>query len=258
MNVKDMFDLTGKTAVVTGGSIGLGAQMATALAEAGANVVIAVRNVERCAALCSELEKNHIRAIAVACDVGNADDCQKLVDVTVKEFGALDILVNNAGITWGADSMNFPMDRWDQLMNLNLRGLFQLSVMAAKVMKNQGRGKIVNITSVAGLGGSRPEEMNAVAYNASKGALNTLTKDMAVKWASYGIYVNAMAPGFFPTHMSGWLLEKNQHLVLPQIPLNRLGGEDDLKGAIVFLSSAASDYITGHILMVEGGQTALI
>ncbi len=258
MNVRDMFDLTGKTAVVTGGSIGLGAQMVTALAEAGANVVVAARKVERCAALCSDLEKNGIRAIAVACDVGNADDCQRLVDTAVEEFGTLDILVNNAGITWGADSMNYPMDKWDQIMNVNLKGLFQLSVMAAKVMKKQGRGKIINITSAAGLGGSRPEEMNAVAYNASKGALNTLTKDLAVKWASYGIYVNAMAPGFFPTHMSGGLLEKNQHLVLPQIPLNRLGGDNDLKGAIVFLSSAASDYITGHILMVEGGQTALI
>ncbi len=258
MNVKEMFDLTGKTAIVTGGSIGLGAQMAVGLAEAGANLVIAARNVDRCAELCAQLEEIGVKAIAVACDVSSADACQNLVDVTVKEFGTVDILVNNAGYTWGADAMNYPMEKWNQIMDLNLTGLYQLSVMAAKVMKEQGRGKIINITSVAGLGGAMPEAQNTIAYNTSKGAVITLTKDLAVKWARYGIYVNGMAPGFFPTHMSGGLLEKNQHLVLPRVPLNRLGGDDDLKGAIVFLSSAASDYITGHILMVEGGQTAMI
>lgn len=251
-----MFDLTGKTAIVTGGSIGLGAQMATGLAEAGANLVIAARKVERCADLCAELEKNGVRAIAVACDVSDAASCQNLIDTTVKEFGRVDILVNNAGYTWGADAMNYPMDKWQQVLDLNLTGLFQLSAMAAKVMKEQGRGKIINITSVAGFGGTAPEAQNTVAYNASKAAVNTLTKDLACKWARYGIYVNAIAPGFFPTHMSGGLLEKNQHLILPKVPLNRLGGEDDLKGAIVFLSSAASDYVTGHCIMVEGGQTA--
>lgn len=256
MNVKEMFDLTGKTAIVTGGSIGLGAQMATGLAEAGANLVIAARKVERCADLCAELEKNGVRAIAVACDVSDAASCQNLIDTTVKEFGRVDILVNNAGYTWGADAMNYPMDKWQQVLDLNLTGLFQLSAMAAKVMKEQGRGKIINITSVAGFGGTAPEAQNTVAYNASKAAVNTLTKDLACKWARYGIYVNAIAPGFFPTHMSGGLLEKNQHLILPKVPLNRLGGEDDLKGAIVFLSSAASDYVTGHCIMVEGGQTA--
>ena len=258
MNVKELFDLTGKTAVVTGGSIGLGAQMATGLAEAGANLVIAARKVERCAELCAKLEENGIRAIAVACDVSDPVSCQNLVDITVKEFGTLDILVNNAGYTWGADAMDYPMDKWQQVIDLNLTGLFQLSAMAAKVMKNQGRGKIINITSVAGTGGSMPEAQNTVAYNASKAAVITLTKDLACKWARYGIYVNAIGPGFFPTHMTGGALEKNQHLVLPRVPLNRLGNDDDLKGAVVFLSSAASDYVTGHILFVEGGQTAMI
>ena len=258
MKVKEMFDLKGKTAVVTGGSIGLGAQMATGLAEAGANLVIAARQVERCAELCTKLEENGIRAIAVACDVSNAESCQNLVDTTVKEFGSIDILVNNAGYTERAYALNYPMDKWQQVIDLNLTGLFQLSAMAARVMKEQGRGKIINITSVAGFGGAMPEAQNTVAYNASKAAVTTLTKDLACKWARYGIYVNAIAPGFFPTHMSGGLLEKNQHLVLPRVPLNRLGGEDDLKGAVVFLSSAASDYVTGHCLMVEGGQTAMI
>lgn len=258
MNVKEMFVLTGKTAVVTGGSIGLGAQMATGLAEAGANLVIAARNVERCSEMCSKLEKLGVRAMAVACDVSKVEDCQNLIDVTVKEFGSVDILINNAGYTWAADAMNYPMNKWQQVLDLNLTGLFQLSAIAARVMKEQGGGKIVNVTSVAGLGGTQPEAQNTIAYNTSKGAVITLTKDMAVKWARYGIYVNGIAPGFFPTHMSGGLLEKNKHLVLPLIPLRRLGGDDDLKGAIVFLCSAASDYITGHILMVEGGQTAMI
>lgn len=258
MQVKEMFDLSGKTAVVTGGSIGLGAQMATGLAEAGANLVIAARKVERCIEMCANLEKKGIRAQAVACDVSQAGDCQNLVDATVKEFGTLDILVNNAGYTWAADAMNYPLEKWHQIMDINLTGVFQLSVMAARVMKEQGRGKIINITSVAGLGGTAPEAQNTIAYNTSKGAIFTLTRDLAVKWARYGIYVNAIAPGFFPTHMSSGLLKKNTHLVLPMVPLNRLGGEEDLKGTIVFLSSAASDYITGQCIMVDGGQTAMV
>lgn len=253
-----MFDLTGKTAIVTGGSVGLGAQMAAALAEAGADVVIAARKVERCHQLCQQLETLQVRTLAVACDVSKEDDCKRLVDATVQEFTSLDILINNAGYTWAADAMNYPMDKWQQVISTNLTGLFQLSTLAAKVMKEQGRGKIINVTSVAGLGGTTPDTQNTVAYNASKGAVMTLTRDLAVKWARYGIYVNAIAPGFFPTHMSRGLLEKNRHLVLPKVPLNRLGEENDLKGAIIFLSSAASDYVTGQCLFVDGGITAMV
>lgn len=258
MSIKDMFDLTGKTAVVTGGSIGLGAQLATGLAEAGANVVIAARKVERCIERCKQLEAMGVRTLAVACNTTNADDCQQLIDLTVKEFGSLDILVNNAGITWAAHSLEYPMQRWQQVMDTNLNALFQLSVMAAKVMKKQGGGKIINLTSLSGYGGTLPEEMDTVAYNASKGAVNTLTKDLAVKWARYGIYVNAIAPGFFITHMSERLLEKNAERILPKVPFGRFGGNDDLKGAVVFLSSAASNYITGQIINVDGGQMALV
>jgi len=258
LRVKDMFDLTGKTAVVTGGSMGLGALMARGLAEAGANLVIAARQVERCEETCVQLRELGIRAIPAACDVARAEDCEGLVQTAVEEFGTLDILINNAGYSWAADAMNYPMDKWQQVLETNLTGLFRLSAGAARVMKEQGRGKIVNVTSVAGLGGTAPEAQNTVAYNASKAAVITLTKDLAVKWARYGIYVNALAPGFFPTHMSGKLLEKNQHLVLPRVPLNRLGGDQDLKGPVVFLSSPASDYITGVCLMVEGGLTAMV
>jgi len=256
MNVRDMFDLTGKVAVVTGGSIGLGAYMSRGLAEAGANVVVAARKVERCVELCGELKKLGVKALPVACDVSKAEDCQNLVDATVKEFGRLDILVNNAGLAWAADAMDYPMDKWQKVMDLNVTGLFQLSAMAAKVMKEQGGGRIINITSVAGFFGSMPEAQNTIAYNTSKGAVVAMTRDLAVKWARYNITVNAIAPGFFPTHMSGGLLEKNKHLVVPRIPLGRLGEEDDIKGVIVFLSSEAARYITGHTIMLEGGLTA--
>jgi gluconate 5-dehydrogenase len=256
MHVKDMFALDGKTAVVTGGSVGLGAQMATALAEAGANVVVAARKVDRCIEMCAKLEKLGVKAVAVACDVSKAEDCQNLVDVTIKEFSALNILVNNAGISWIAESLNFPMDKWQRVMNLNVNGTFQLSVMAAKVMKEHGGGKIVNMASIGGFRGELPEIVDSVAYTASKGAILTMTKDLAVKWARYGITVNAICPGWFPTGMNAQHLAALADRLIPRIPLGRYGGSEDLKGLIVFLSSAASDYITGQYVVVDGGQTA--
>lgn len=258
MNVIQSFYLTGKTAVVTGGSIGLGAYMATALAEAGANVVIAARKVDRCIELGAELEKLGVKTLAVACDVTKEEDCRNLVDAAVKEFGTIDILVNNAGLTWGGDSMTFAMKDWNKVMDLNLTGLFQLTQMVGRIMKEQGGGKIINVTSLGSYGGTKPEEMDAVAYNASKGAVNTLTKDLAVKWARHGIYVNAIAPGFFPTHMTGWILEKNAKYLLPRVPFGRFGGEEDLKGAVVFLASPASNFITGQIINVDGGEMAMV
>lgn len=258
MSVLDSFKLNGKVAIVTGGSIGLGAQMSTALAEAGANVVIAARKVDRCVELGQELEKLGVKTLAVACDASKEEDCQNLIDATIKEFGRVDILVNNAGITWGGDSLTFKLKDWHKVMDLNLHGVFMLCQMAGRVMKEQGGGKIINITSLSSYGGTPPEEMNAVSYNASKGAVNTLTKDLAVKWARYGIYVNAIAPGFFPTHMTDWILEKNADKLLPRVPFNRFGNDNDLKGAVVFLSSAASDFVTGQIINVDGGEMAMV
>lgn len=258
MRINEMFDLSGKVAIVTGGATGLGAQMAEALAESGANLVIAARKLERCIKACSELEKqNGIKAVPVACDISKPEDCKNLVDTAYEQFGRIDILVNNAGATWGADSMNYPRDRWQKVVDTNLTGTFNLSVEAAKKMKEQGGGKIVNIASLAGLVGCFPEVQDTVAYNATKGAIITLTKDLAAKWARFGIYVNSIAPGYFPTHMSTGLLEQNKELVLPRIPLQRFGGKDDIKGTVVFLSSAASDYITGHCIIVDGGLNIL-
>jgi gluconate 5-dehydrogenase len=253
-----MFSLQGKTAVVTGGSVGLGAQMATALAEAGANVVVAARKVDRCIDMCAKLEQNSVKALPVACDVSKTEDCQKLVDVTMKEFGCLNILVNNAGISWVADALEFPMDKWQRVMDLNINGTFQLSVMAARVMKKQGGGKIVNIASIGDFGGDWPEYANSVAYTTSKGAIVAMTKDLAVKWARYGIYVNAICPGWFPTNLNDKHLEKLADKLIPGIPLGRYGDDEDLKGLIVFLSSAASNYITGQHVAIDGGKTAVV
>jgi NAD(P)-dependent dehydrogenase (short-subunit alcohol dehydrogenase family) len=258
MNVMEMFSLKGKTAVVTGGSVGLGAQMATALAEAGANVVVAARKVDRCAAMCARLEENGIKAIPVACDVSKAEDCQNLVETTVREMGGLNILVNNAGVSWIADSLNFPMDKWQKVLNLNLNGTFQLSMMAARIMREAGGGKIVNIASIGALGGDWPENVDSVAYTASKGAVLSITRDLAVKWARYGINVNAICPGWFPTDLNDKHLEANASRLIPGIPLGRYGGTDDLKGIVVYLSSAASDYVTGQYIVVDGGKMALV
>ena len=258
MHVKEMFSLTGKIAIVTGGSVGLGAQMATALTEAGANVVIAARKAERCQDMCKKLMDNGSRAIPVACDVSKEEDCGQLIALTMKEFGRIDILVNNAGISWVAESLNFPMDKWQKVMNLNVNGTFQLSAMAARIMRQQGKGKIINIASIGGLGGDYPEHVDSVPYTTSKGAVLAMTKDLAAKWARFGINVNAICPGWFPTSMNEKLLKDQAEQLIPRIPLGRYGGSEDLKGLIVFLSSAASDYITGQYMVVDGGQTAFV
>jgi NAD(P)-dependent dehydrogenase (short-subunit alcohol dehydrogenase family) len=257
MNVKEMFSLTGRTAVVTGSSAGLGAQMAIALAEAGANIVIAARKIDRCNEMCEKLGYTEVKTFAVACDVSNIEECRDLVDAAVKEFGTLDILVNNAGTSWVADSLAFPMDKWQKVMNLNVKGTFQLSALAANIMKAQGRGKIINISSIGGFRGDYPELANSTAYSASKGAVLTMTKDLAVKWAKYNINVNAICPGWFPTGMNDRHLANLSDKLIPRIPLGRFGGEEDLKGLVVFFSSSASDFITGQYIVVDGGQTAL-
>lgn len=257
MHVRDLFQLNGKIAIITGGSVGLGAQMATALAEAGADVVIAARKVDRCVELASMLERLGIRALPVACDVSKAEDCQRLVDMTVQEFGGLDILVNNAGISWIAPAIDFPMDKWQRVMNLNVNGTFQLAQMAARTMKDRGGGKIINMCSIGAFGGDYPENVDSIVYTTSKGAVLTMTKDLAVKWARYGITVNAMCPGWFPTGLNDQHLKDMVPKLIPRIPLGRYGGDEDLKGLIVFLASRASDYMTGQYVIIDGGQSAL-
>src|ERR1700741_4276198 len=255
VNIKKLFDLSGRVAIVTGGSIGLGRQMAEGLAGMGANLVLCARQAERCQQAAKEMRQIGVKAIAVACDVKSQASIQGVVDATLSEFGRIDVLINNAGISWGSPAEQMSLEDWNKVIEINLTGTFLCAQAVGKVMIKQGRGKIINIASVAGLGGA-PPELPAIGYHASKGGVISFTKDLACKWATHNIQVNAIAPGWFPTHMSNRVLEHHKDLFLSQIPMRRFGGEHDLKGAAVFLASNASDYVTGHVLVVDGGQSA--
>jgi gluconate 5-dehydrogenase len=255
MRVQELFDLTGKVAVVTGGSIGLGRQMAEGLAEAGADLVLCARKKERCEKTAKELEVLGGEVLALGCDVKKPAEVQAVIDATVERFGRLDILINNAGTSWGAPVEEMTLDQWNKVIETNLTGTFLFSQAAGKVMTPQKRGKIINITSVAGIHGA-PPSFQAIGYHASKGGVIAFTKDLACKWGQHNIQVNAIAPGWFPTNMSATVIERNRETFLKRLPLGRFGGENDLKGAAVFLASAASDFVTGHVLVVDGGQTA--
>ena len=256
VNTRELFDLSGQVAIVTGGSMGLGRQISEGLADMGAQLVVAARREDRCRLAVEELELKGIRAEARACDVTQPDEVAGLVNFTNQAFGKIDILVNNAGTAWGAAPEEMPLERWNQVIQTNLTGTFLCARAVGRLMIEQGRGKIINMASVAALGGSHPEIMQASGYHASKGGVAALTRDLASGWARHNIQVNAIAPGWFVTHMSGWIIENRSEQLLPMIPIGRVGGEDDLKGAAVFLASRASDYVTGHILVVDGGLTA--
>lgn len=255
MNVRQLFDLSGRVAIVTGGSVGLGRQIAEALAEMGANLVLCARKKERCEQAAEELKKLGVDAVALACDVKNPVNIQDVVNAAVGRFGRIDILVNNAGTSWGAPVEDMRLEHWNKVIETNLTGTFLCSQAVGKIMHQQKRGKIINMASVAGLNGASTD-LQAIGYHASKGGVISFTKDLACKWATHNIQVNAIAPGWFPTHMSEWVLEHHKQAFLDRIPLRRFGGADDLKGAAVLLASDASAYITGHVLVVDGGQSA--
>lgn len=255
--IPQLFDLAGHNAIVTGGGSGLGRQIAEALAEAGANVMLCGRKVERCAEAATAIGREHgVAALATACDVRVPEHVQAVVDEAERALGSIEVLVNNAGTSWGAPAADYPLDGWQKVLDVNLTGLFLFSQSVGRVMIRQGRGKIINLASVAAFGGAPPELMDAIAYNTSKGGVVAFTRDLAVKWARHGIHVNAIAPGWFPSEMTHVLLERSESDFLERIPLRRFGGPEDLKGAAVFLASRASDFVTGHTLVVDGGQSA--
>lgn len=260
MHVKEMFKLDGKVAVVTGGGRGLGRFIAQGLAEAGANVVIASRKVQNCEKAAGEIASLGVKTLAVKCDTSIDADIDALVDATMKEFGTIDILVNNAGITWGAPTLEYPLDKWDKIFAVNVRGVWILSQKAANIMKDKGGGKIINISSIFGSRGSIEEGHPAVAYNPSKAAVEVLTKNLAVKLARYNIRVNCIAPGFFRTDMMEYIFKPEMKpildLTLAQIPLMKYGEEDHIKGLAVFLASSASDFMTGAVIPLDGGMAA--
>jgi len=258
MTVLDLFSLKGKTAIVTGGGRGLGAQIAQGFAEAGANVVLCSRKVEACEVVAAELAKLGVQTLALACDVTKSDDVANVVSKTIDTFGNIDILVNNSGASWGTPAVEMPYEAWQKVFDVNVNGTFLMSQAVGKKMLEQKSGKIINIASIAGLGGTLPDFMDTIGYNASKGAVITLTKDLAVKWGPYGVNVNAIAPGFFPTKMSNVLIERGQEYLMGATPLKRLGSENDLKGVALFLAAAASDYVTGDVIVVDGGMSSII
>lgn len=256
MKTMDLFSLKGRTAIVTGGAKGLGLQMAFGLAEAGADVVLCSRKLERCQEAARQIESLGVKALALRCDLTHTDEVDQVVKETLKEFGKIDILINNSGRTWGAPVEELKVEDWKKVIDLNITGTFQFTQRVGREMIRQGGGKIINIASYAGLIGTDPDYLNAIAYNTSKGALIAFTKDLAVKWAKYGIYVNAISPGWFVTEMTKWSTEHQGKKMMDRLLIKRFGGENDLKGAVVFLASKASDYMTGHILCVDGGLTA--
>ncbi|MCM3764337.1 SDR family oxidoreductase [Neobacillus niacini] len=257
MHIKQLFDLTGKVAIVTGGGRGLGQQIAEGFAESGAHVVVCSRKLEACQEVSEELKKLGVESLALKCDVAKPEDVRNVVEKTIEKFGRIDILVNNSGASWGAPAEEMPLEAWQKVMNVNVTGTFLMSQAVGRVMIEQKAGKIINIASVAGLKGSNPKYMNAIGYNASKGAVVTFTKDLAVKWGQHGIYVNAIAPGFFPTKMSKGLLDQGGQAILEGTPLRKFGSDTDIKGVAVFLASPASDFVTGDIVVVDGGAHAM-
>ncbi len=257
MHIKNLFDLKGKVAIVTGGGRGLGMQIAEGFAEAGANVVVCSRKVNACEQVSENLKKLGVDSIALKCDISNPEDVKLVVEQTIAKFGRIDILVNNSGASWGAPVEEMPIEAWQKVINTNVTGTFLMSQAVGKVMLEQQSGKIINIASVAGLKGSNPKYMDAIGYNASKGAVITFTKDLAVKWGPKGIYVNAIAPGFFPTKMSRALIEQGRDAILEGTPLRKFGSDNDLKGVALFLASKASDFITGEVVVVDGGANAM-
>jgi len=257
---QQLFDLKGKTALVTGGSRGLGLQMALALGELGAKVVLTSRKQADLDEAVAVLKENGVEAYAIAADLGKEASIDPLVEAALDALGGhIDILVNNAGATWGAPAEDYPLEAWDKVMNLNVRSIFLLSQAVGKrSMIPRRSGRIINIASIAGLAGNGPGTMKTVAYNTSKAALINFTRALAGEWGEYGINVNALAPGFFPSKLSAGVIKAmGEDKLAAAAPLQRLGGDEDLKGAVALFASDAGRHITGQVLAVDGGVSAV-
>lgn len=256
--VQQLFNLQGKTALVTGGSRGLGLQMAQALGEAGARVVLTSRKAQDLEAAAAELQAQGIDAQWIAADCAKEEDILRLVAETVQRVGPIDILVNNAGASWGAPAESHPVAAWDKVMNLNIRGYFLLSQAVANAGMLARGGRIINLASIAGLGGN-PIEMKTIAYNTSKGAVLNFTRALAAEWGPHNVTVNAICPGFFRTKMAEVLIDTmGEDNMASRTPLRRLGDDEGLKGLTVLLASDAGKHITGQWVAVDGGVSAVL
>jgi gluconate 5-dehydrogenase len=258
MALKKLLDLTGKTAVVTGGSRGLGLQIAAGYGEMGARIVISARKADELEAACAQLRSGGVDASWIAADASREADIARLALEATARLGHVDILVNNAGATWGAPAEDHPLEAWDKVMNLNVRGVFLLTQAIGRAsMIPRRTGRIVNVASIAGLFGNPPDVMSTLAYNTSKGALVNFTRALATEWGRHNITVNALAPGFFPSKMTKGVLERYGAEALARYsPLRRIGDDEDLKGAALLFASDAGKHITGQILAVDGGASA--
>ena len=258
MKVQELLSLKGRAALVTGGSRGLGLQMAEALGEMGARIAISARKKDELDEAAAHLASLGIDCSSFVCDIGKREQVAPLADAVLKKFGKVDILVNNAGATWGSPAEDHPLEAWDKLVNVNLTGAFLLSQQIAKrsMIPNKW-GRIINTASVAGLTASDPRVVKTVAYNATKHGLVGLTRQLAAEWGPYGITVNAICPGFFPSKMTKGTLDTLGKLVIEVTPTRRLGNDEDLKGLAVLLASEASRHITGQAIAVDGGATII-
>jgi NAD(P)-dependent dehydrogenase (short-subunit alcohol dehydrogenase family) len=256
---QELFSLAGKTALVTGGSRGLGLQMAQALGEQGARVVISSRKQGELDEAVAHLTSCGIDASAIVADLSQDAHVQPFVEAAIGRLGKIDILVNNAGASWGAPAEDYPAEAWDKVMNLNVRSVFLVAQAVGKLSMIPNRsGRIINISSIAGLSGNRPGTMQTLAYNTSKGAVINFTRTLAGEWGRYGITVNSIAPGFFPSKMTkGVLAALGADALAKDAPLNRLGDDEDLKGAVVLFASDAGKHITGQTLAIDGGVSAV-
>jgi len=258
MGVLDTFRLDGQVALVTGGSRGLGLQIAEGLGEAGAAVAITARREEGLAQAVRHLSDRGIKAMSTRCDISKNDQVEAAVKQVLEHFEHIDILVNNAGATWGAPFKDIPFEAWDRVIRVNVDGTYFVSraVGLHMIERSQG-GRIINIASVAGLRGSEPSVMPTLPYNTSKGAVVNFTRALAATLAEYNITVNCICPGFFPTKMTAATLARSGEQIIAGTPLRRIGGDQDLKGIAVLFASPASSFITGQIIAVDGGATAI-
>jgi NAD(P)-dependent dehydrogenase (short-subunit alcohol dehydrogenase family) len=256
MSVTKLFDLTGKIALVTGGSRGLGLQIAECLGEMGAKLALTARKAEELEEARKHLAGQSIEALGVACDLSQPEAVAPMVAKVLERFGRVDILVNNAGATWGAPAEDHPLEAWQKLVNLNLTGTFLVTQAVGKRSMIPNRyGRIVNVASIAGLRGNPVGMLKTLAYNTTKGGVVNFTRALAAEWGEYGITVNAIAPGFFPSKMTRGALEKIGDKIVAHVPLHRLGDGEDLKGVAALLASDASRHITGQIIAVDGGAS---
>ncbi|MBC7621931.1 MAG: SDR family oxidoreductase [Aeromicrobium sp.] len=257
MNANKLFDLTNRVALITGGSRGLGLQIAKGFGSQGAKLALTARKSSELEEAKAELASLGYDVFVVSSDLAKPETIEPMVDAVLKRFGRIDILINNAGASWGAPAETYPLEAWNKIIATNLTGTWLVTQqVGAKSMIPNRCGAVINIASVAGLRGQLGP-MQTLAYNTSKGGLVNMTRALAAEWAKYGIRVNALAPGFFPSKMSAGVLQVIENQIVAMTPLGRLGGEEDLMGPAIFLAADAASYVTGQILSVDGGMTAI-